>query len=90
MSISIWNYGNYSSDNYGSSRAVNIGDLTLYFSYKTVVAFSYKGEETIMKNYWNVVTGRHLNCIDDNHKIRIDRNEFDIKLNKLLKKLKLD
>lgn len=30
MKVRIFNYGNYSSSNYGSCRAVEIGDLTLW------------------------------------------------------------
>lgn len=37
--ISVSNYGNYSSNNYGSSRLVTIGELDFYFSYDTVIAF---------------------------------------------------
>lgn len=86
MSVEIWNYGDYSSSNYGSSRAVRIGNLTLYFSYRTVVAFNDNNNFWISKNVWSNTTGRHLNCINRNKSIRIDYEEFKVKLNECLKR----
>lgn len=90
MSVSIENYGNYSSDNYGSCRAVTIGWLKLYFSYSTVIAYSESKDGLVIReNDWSTTTGRHLNCIDPDHKIRIPSAEFEAKLEKCLKRYKL-
>lgn len=76
--IKTWNYGNYSSSNYGSSRAVQIGNLTLYFSYETIIAFNGTEGLRILKNYWSTTTGRHLNAIDNgNKKNRLDQENFN-------------
>lgn len=91
--VNIRNYGNYSSDNYGAhSLEVHIGDLTLYFSYDTVVAFQAPGIPGIVvsENCWSTTTGKHLNWIDDgNKKARVKRAEFEHQLKSVLAKHKL-
>jgi len=83
--IRIWNYGDYSSKNYGSSRAVQIGSLTLYFSYDTVVAFKDGINLIVSENCWSTTTGRHLNCIDGGRKKdRLPRDKFEAELEKVL------
>lgn len=90
IEVKIYNYGDYSNDNYGSSRAVKIGKLTLYFSYQTVVAFAERGGEfCISENVWSRTTGRHLNNINSNHEKRIPHKKFVKKLDKLLQKYEL-
>ena len=38
--IKFWNYGHHKSDNYGThTQGLMIGNLTLFFSYNTVVGF---------------------------------------------------
>ena len=83
--IKIWNYGEYSNDNYGSCRAVSIGDITLYFSYNTIVAFSIGYKLTISENVWSNTTGKHLNFINPNKSIRTPYEEFKKKLENLEK-----
>jgi hypothetical protein len=89
--ISISGYGDYSSDNYGvNCLRVCIGNLTLYFSYQTVVAFrSNELGLVIRENDWSTTTGKHLNWIDPEKKIRISGEEFEKLLSKTLKKHKL-
>lgn len=88
MNIRKWNYGNYSSNNYGAHTiAMDIGELTFYFSYDTVIAFSGTGKGLrISKNYWGNTTGKHLNWINPNKNLRLDAKHFDAELNVLLKK----
>jgi len=75
-----WNYGHYSSDNYGSHTQAftdNYGN-DYYFSYNTLVAF--RGNKTglvVMENYWGPTTGKHLNWINRDHSIRVDEDAFD-------------
>jgi hypothetical protein len=82
--VSIGNYGNYSSDNYGSSRYVTIGSLTLYFSYKTVIAFENISGLTICQNDWGTTTGKHLNSISTDKSKRIPYAQFKELLDKVL------
>jgi hypothetical protein len=84
------NYGHYSSDNYGvNSLAFTIGDLVIYFSYKTPVAFeSTKTGLVVRQNDWATTTGKHLNWIDDgDKKARITGEEFNKRLEEALKSI---
>lgn len=88
--IRIYNYCDYSSNNYGSSRAVQLGSLTLYFSYETVIAFnSPKTGLIIRENSWSTTTGRHLNAIDPDKKIRFSSEQFESLLDQLLESYEL-
>lgn len=77
LKVSISNYGDYSSDNYGAhSLRVNFGNLTLYFSYKTVIAFSTPGDIKVSENLWGPTTEKHLNWIDGgDKKTRLKRDD---------------
>ena len=76
---SIRSYGNYASSNYGAHcLQVEVGDITVYFSYQTPVAFhSYRHGLVCLKNQWGTTTGKHLNLIEPDHKKRIDQETFD-------------
>ena len=79
LNIKKWNYGNYSSNNYGAhSLAFQLGDITVYFSYETPVAFEAPGHGLVVReNDWGNTTGKHLNWIDGgNHKNRITGGKF--------------
>lgn len=83
----INNYGNYSSDNYGvNSLRVDVGPLTIWFSYQTPVAFQLDGPERVVReNKWGPTTGKHLNWIDGgNHKERVSSEEFERRFNEVL------
>jgi hypothetical protein len=86
----IWNYGNYTSDNYGAHcLAITIktskGDLDIYFSYKTPIAFRFNGSLIVRKNDWGTTTGKHLNAIDNgNKKERKDSETFEKLFNDIL------
>lgn len=57
---------------------LEIGNVVLWFSYETLVAFRVAGNKLVItKNRWGVTTGRHLNEIDDDHSKRVDASEFD-------------
>ena len=86
MNIRKWNYGDYSSQNYGANTiAVAIGGATFYFSYDTVVAFySPNTGRVASENVWSVTTGKHLNWIEPDHDRRIPNEEFLEKLEELL------
>lgn len=88
--ISIRNYCDYSSSNYGSSRVVSIGNMDLYLSYETIVAFrTTKTGLVISENNWSTTTGKHLNAINPDKKIRLPREAFEKKLAEMLALYKL-
>ena len=66
---------------------VSIGDLTLYYSYNTLVGFNYKGELTLIDNIYSRTTSRDLNLIDRGNRVSLE--VFKIRLRKLLYKLGL-
>lgn len=75
--VSFYNYGYYSSDNYGAhSLCFETPTGTFWFSYSTLVAFRIKGEFHIVKNYWGTITGKHLNWINRDKSIREDGETF--------------
>lgn len=82
----ISNYGRYDSDNYGAhTLKVDMGVFDLYYSYDTIVAFySHKTGLVVSKNVWGVTTGKHLNWIEDNKKVRIEYSEFEKQLEEML------
>lgn len=91
LEVKKWNYGNYSSDNYGAnSIAVRMGTRTVYYSYDTVVSFkgtNSKGKyfNCTSQNYWGVTTRKHLNWIDGgNKKDRLDSETFNAMLQEFL------
>lgn len=68
------------------SLTVTIGNLDLYFSYETLVAFSSdRVGFWISENVWSMTTGRHLNEIHPDHKIRSPNNLFENKVAEMLK-----
>ena len=83
--IRVYNYGNYSSENYGAhSLCFEAPSGKYWFSYDTLVAFNINGEFHIIKNYWGTTTGKHLNWICGDHSIREDRETFDANFNRLV------
>ena len=87
----IINYGNYSSNNYGKhSLQISFDKLDLYYSYDTIIAFrTIETGLVICKNEWWTTTGKHLNWINPDKKIRIDREKFIEQLSKTLVKFNL-
>ena len=78
-------YAKYNTANYGANAIVlTIGNLTLYFSYDTIVAFENENELVICENVFSNTTGRHLNLIDRNKKKRISYGQFVSKLEEVL------
>lgn len=77
IKVDLGTYGNYSTENYGSSRYVSIGPLTLYFSYRTVVAFRCpKFGLVVCENVWSRTTGKHLNWLEPEKKRRHVYKDF--------------
>jgi len=87
MLPSIRSYGDYSSSNYGAhTLEVSVGNLTIYFSYKTPVAFETPGNLVVSENVWGCTTGKHLNWICCDKSKRLDRNEFEKQLAEVMEK----
>mgnify|MGYP003659818456 FL=1 len=86
--VKKWNYGNYSNNNYGSHTQAFTDNYNndYYFSYETLIAF--RGDEglIIRENVWGNTTGKHLNWIDDDKSIRVNKEVFEAKLSALRNK----
>lgn len=63
-----------------NKNTVSIGNLRLWFSYKTIVAFSGKNGFYCRVNVWGKTTGKLLNEIEPDHNKRIEQEEFNKKL----------
>lgn len=76
----INSYCRYSSDNYGAHcLCVEINDVTVWFSYKTPIAFQVGcNPRVVHQNDWKTTTGKHLNAIDGgDKKNRVDGATFE-------------
>lgn len=67
-------------------NCVEIGELELYFSYETCVAFwTPKTGLVVSENIWGNTTGKHLNWLDGGRKERrVPHSEFEKQLKELL------
>ena len=54
----------------------------LFFSYQTLIAIKYFGDNLISINNWSTTTGKHLYWINPNKDIRV--NDFDEQARKIL------
>lgn len=60
------------------SLRIDIGSVTLWYSYTTVIAFKVAGQPVVVhENDWTRTTGKHLNLIDKDKKIRVGEREFN-------------
>lgn len=84
-------YGNYSSGNYGAHcLRFCIGSLSVWYSYKTPIAYYHPSTgKVIRENEWGPTTGKHLNAIDQNKKVRIAGEAFERQFSELLTTLGL-
>jgi hypothetical protein len=60
---------------------VELGNVTVWFSYRTMVAFEVEGHPRVVhRNDWSSTTGRHLTAIDGGsakaHLERVDHETF--------------
>lgn len=83
----ISTYGEYSNSNYGAHcLEVDLGPLSLYYSYSTIVAFSDGHGLVVSENVWSKTTGKHLNWIQNDKKQRVSHEEFERQLAEALAK----
>ena len=67
---------------------VEINDLTLWFSYQTVVGFrTPKTGIVCIENQWGSTTGKHLNYIQSDKKKRVSDSKFNEMLESILNEL---
>src|SRR4051812_20044994 len=81
MSVSLPEIDSYCYDNnYGvHALRVDVGPLTVWFSYKTPIAFKVDGHDRVVRdNIWRTTTGRHINAVDgaDKDLERSNRSEW--------------
>jgi hypothetical protein len=72
-------YGKHTSLNYGvNCIQIIFGAITVWYSYTTPVAFQVGGANKVVRqNDWSVTTGKHLNRIEPNKKVRVSAEVFD-------------
>lgn len=59
--------------------------VTLWFSYRVLIAFRIGAEKVVHQNDWSTTTGRHLNAIEPDKKKRVTSGEFFAKWRQLSK-----
>jgi len=82
-------------DQFGATNnavEVGIGDLSLFFSYKTLIAYQdFHDGLVVSENHWSTTTGKHLNYIDGGNKFgRLKQDEFEKKVSAMLKRHHLE
>lgn len=67
---------------------VGIGNVSLYFSYKTLIAYSDPQDGLVVcENAWSTTTGKHLNYVDGgNKKSRFNPAIFEEKAQAMLRR----
>lgn len=84
MSIKLHSFGRGDK-----GKTVVIGDINLFFSYETLVAFKTPEDGLVCcENVWGSTTGGHLNIIEPNHSLRYDPPSFMTRAEKLLERFK--
>lgn len=85
MKPRFYNYGRYSSENYGVHTLcfVDCYGNQYWYSYETLVAFCINGSFHIIHNYWGNTTGKHLNWIDSDKTIRESESVFNANYERL-------
>ena len=62
----------------GNLSEVTIGNLTVWFSYETPIAYQSMNDPLrVSENVWGATTGKHLNAVDGGDKAsRLPREQF--------------
>lgn len=69
----------------GNALRFTLGELVVWFSYETPVAFSHPSTGLVCReNEWGPTTGRHLNAIEPDRAKRIPGGEFEARLRAVL------
>lgn len=77
---SFQSYANYANKSSAyNSLQFFLPNVTLWFSYGSLVAFKPLGNPTIIsENIWGNTSGKHINLIEPNKKNRIPRELFKL------------
>jgi hypothetical protein len=68
----------------GKLVSVYTNEMTLWFSYNTLIAFRLGAEKVVHENSWSNTTGKHLNQIDGGDKAsRVNEATFKAKWKEL-------
>lgn len=59
---------------------LDMGGLTIFFSYQTPIAFINSQGITARKNQWGPTTGKHLNFVSTKQDLRLSGEEFEKRL----------
>jgi len=66
---------------------VNVGDMSIFFSYATPIGFTTRGGGLIVReNTWSITTGKHLNMLNSDKKARVESKEFEELLSQAVNK----
>lgn len=78
----IRNYGRYKCGNYGShTLAVEVGGITVWFSYETPIAFKVPGQPVIVsENLWGPTTAKHIRWVmaEARQHTQVSRTTFEL------------
>jgi len=66
---------NYMGTRYDNSIAVQIGNLLVYFSYRTIIGFRWKGVKVGIKKTYSATTSKHQRNIGFD--ILLEPDKFD-------------
>ena len=81
-------FDSYVYDNNYGTNAMRFyyENKTIYFSYKTIVAFNTAQSGLVCRqNDWSTTTGKHLNAIQPDKSKRVSSDEFEKLCEKYLK-----
>lgn len=68
---------------------VVIGDLTMYFSYRTCIAYAVPGQGLVARvNDWGPTTGKHLAEVGVDKADRIPGTEFEARLRAIVDRMR--
>ncbi len=63
------------------------GSIKLFFSYETIISFCGGSDEGTIENLWSTTTGKFLNELQPNKKLRLKEEEFNKRLRTALNKI---
>lgn len=84
MQVSLRNLGTV------NKNKVQLGELTIWFSYETPVGYRLFGRTVVRENDWGVTTGKLLNELEPDKKRRISGAVFEARLEAILSHYKVD
>jgi len=67
----------------GKDEKGNNRNITLYFSYETIVGIEKDYNTYCLQNYWSTTTGKLLNEIESDKSKRLSQEDFDKVLNSI-------